>query len=83
MQSKSPILDGVAKVIAEAAGTADGVRREAETLMASQLQRFLAEQDLVPREEFEIVKAFAEAMREELENLKAEIAALKGETGSS
>lgn len=83
MQSKSPILDGVAKVIAEAAGTADGVRREAETIMASQLQRFLAEQDLVTREEFEIVKASAERMRDELEALKAEVAALKGRTESN
>ena len=77
MQTKSPVFDGVAKLIAEAAGTVDGVRREAETAVSSQLQRFLAEQDLVTREEFETVQAMAEQMREEVETLKAEIAALK------
>ena len=77
MQTKSPVFDGVAKLIAEAAGTVDGVRREAETAVSSQMQRFLAEQDLVTREEFETVQAMAEHMREEIETLKAEIAALK------
>lgn len=77
MQTKSPVFDGVAKLIAEAAGTVDGVRREAETAVSSQLQRFLAEQDLVTREEFETVQAMAERMREEIEVLKAEIATLK------
>ena len=77
MQTKSPILDGMAKLIAEAAGTADGVRREAETVLASQLQRFLAEQDLVPREEFEVVQELAESLKSDIEALKEEIAALK------
>lgn len=77
MQTKSPVFDGVAKLISEAAGTVDGVRREAETAVSSQLQRFLAEQDLVTREEFETVQAMAEKMREEVEALKAEIAAMK------
>ncbi|MEM1381783.1 MAG: accessory factor UbiK family protein [Pseudomonadota bacterium] len=77
MQTKSPLFDGVAKIIAEAAGTADGVRREAETVFSSQLQRFLAEQDLVTREEFEIVRDMATALRTEVEDLKAEIAAMK------
>ena len=79
MQTKSPIFDGVAKIIAEAAGTADGVRREAETVLHSQLQRFLADQDLVTREEFEVVESLAASLRAEVEALKSEIAALKGE----
>ncbi|GGY39722.1 accessory factor UbiK family protein [Parvularcula lutaonensis] len=77
MQTKSPVFDGVAKLIAEAAGTADGVRREAETALASQLQRFLADQDLVTREEFETVQEMAERLREEVEALKAEVSELK------
>lgn len=80
MQTKSPVFDGVAKIIAEAAGTVDGVRREAETAISSQLQRFLAEQDLVTREEFEVVQEMAETLRGEVETLKAEIAALKKES---
>ena len=83
MQTKSPIFDGMAKLIAEAAGTADSVRREAETVLASQLQRFLADQDLVTREEFEIVREMAETLRAEVETLRAEIAAMKAESGNS
>lgn len=77
MQTKSPVFDGMAKIIAEAAGTVDGVRREAETALSSQLQRFLAEQDLVTREEFETVEDMARSLKEEVEALKAEVAALK------
>jgi BMFP domain-containing protein YqiC len=77
MQTKSPVFDGVAKLIAETAGAVDGVRREAETALSSQLQRYLADQDLVTREEFETVREMAELMREEIESLKAELAALK------
>ncbi|MEO1657597.1 MAG: accessory factor UbiK family protein [Pseudomonadota bacterium] len=79
MQTKSPIFDGVAKIIAEAAGTADGVRREAETVLHSQMQRFLAEHDLVTREEFEVVEGLAVTLRAEVEALKKEIAELKGQ----
>lgn len=78
MQSTNPVLDGIARVMTEAAGAADGVRREAETVMHSQMQRFLADQDLVPREEFEAVAAMAVKAIEEIESLKAEIAVLKG-----
>lgn len=81
MQTKSPVFDGVARLIAEAAGTVDGVRREAETALASQMQRFLAEQDLVPREEFETVRDMTVKLREEVEALKAELADLKAHAG--
>ncbi|WOI54634.1 accessory factor UbiK family protein [Parvularcula sp. LCG005] len=79
MQSTNPLFDGIAKAMTEAAGMADGVRREAETVMHSQLQRFMADQDLVPREEFEAVRDMATKALAEIEALKAEIAALKGE----
>ena len=72
-------FDGVAKLIAETAGAADGVRREAETVVHSQLQRFLADMDLVPREEFEVVRDMATKALDEVEALRAEVAALKGE----
>lgn len=71
MQTKNPILDNFARAMNEAAGMADGVRREAETVMSSQLQRFLAEQDLVTREEFEAVRDMAVKALEEVERLRA------------
>ncbi|MBB4659752.1 hypothetical protein GGQ59_002293 [Parvularcula dongshanensis] len=78
MQTNSPFFDGMARVIAEAAGAADGVRREAETVLHSQLQRFVADMELVPREEFEAVKEMAAKALAEVERLSAEVAELKG-----
>ncbi|MCQ8185028.1 accessory factor UbiK family protein [Parvularcula maris] len=83
MQTRSPVFDGVAKLIAETAGTINGVRREAETALSSQLQRYLADQDLVTREEFETVQEMAVLLREEVDALKAELAALRVEKGSA
>lgn len=77
MQTKNPVLDGLARAVSEAAGMADGVRREAETVMHSGLQRYIADQDLVPREEFEVVRDMAVKALDEVEKLRAELDALK------
>ncbi len=77
MQTQSAIFDEIAKLMTEAAGAADGVRREAETAMKSQLQRLIADMEFVTREEFEAVRDMARAAREENETLKARIVALE------
>ena len=77
MQTQSGIFDEVAKLMTEAAGAADGVRREAETAMKTQLQRLIADMEFVPREEFEAVREMARKAREENEALKARIEALE------
>ncbi|MBB5519996.1 accessory factor UbiK family protein [Amphiplicatus metriothermophilus] len=77
MQTQNPFLDELAKLMTEAAGAADGVRREAETVIRGNLQRLIADMDFVPREEFEAVRDMARAAREENEALKARIAALE------
>ncbi len=77
MQTQSAIFDEVAKLMTEAAGAADGVRREAETVLRSQLQRLLADMELVTRDEFEAVKEMARIAREENESLKARLDALE------
>ena len=77
MQTQRPIFDQMAKMMTEAAGAADGVRREAETVMRSQLQRLIADMELVSREEFEAVKEMAALARDENEALKARIAELE------
>lgn len=77
MQTQSAIFDEIAKLMTEAAGAADGVRREAETVFKSQLQRLIADMDFVSREEFEAVRDMARAAREENEALKARLAALE------
>lgn len=80
MQTQSAIFDEIAKLMTEAAGAADGVRREAETVFKSQLQRLIADMDLVSREEFEAVKEMARVAREENELLKTRLDALEGKS---
>jgi len=77
MQTQSAIFDEIAKLMTEAAGAADGVRREAETVMRSQLQRLVADMEMVSREEFEAVRDMAQKAREENEALKARIVSLE------
>ena len=76
-QSSNPILDNFARLMTDAAGAADGMRREVETLMRAQGERMLGSMDLVQREEFEAVKAMAQKAREENEALHARIAQLE------
>ena len=54
-----------------AAGAAQGVRREVDTLVQSQVERVLNDLDLVKREEFEAVRAMAQKAREENDALAA------------
>ena len=61
----------------DAAGVAQGVRREFDTLFKTQAERILRDLDVVKREEFEAVKDMARLAREENEALKARIAALE------
>jgi BMFP domain-containing protein YqiC len=79
-QTSSRFFDEVARLMNDAAGVAQGVRREFDTLMRSQAERILRDLDVVKREEFEAVKEMARLAREENEALKTRIAAL--ETGS-
>ena len=77
MQTQSRFFDELAKVMTEAAGAADGVRREAETVMRSQLQKLVADMDFVTREEYEAVLEMARLAREENESLSERLSALE------
>lgn len=76
-QTSSRLLDELAKMMTDAAGAAQGVRREVETIVRSQLDRVLAEIDVVRREEFEAVREMAEKARLENDALAQRIAALE------
>lgn len=78
-QTNNRILDELAKLMTDAAGAAQGMRREIETLFKSQGERILREMDVVAREEFEATKAMAAKAREENEALAARLAALEAE----
>ncbi len=77
MQTSNRILDDLARVAGGALGTLNGVRAEIESLVRQRLERAMATMDLVPREEFEAVKAMAAKAREENEALARRIAALE------
>jgi len=71
------ILDEFAKIMTDAAGAAQGVRREFETVFRSQAERLLNSMDLVQREDFEAVREMAIKAREENIALAARVAALE------
>jgi BMFP domain-containing protein YqiC len=77
MQTRSRIFDDLSQLMTNAAGVAQGVREEAETLVRGRLERFLADSDLVTREEFDAVRDMAQKAREENESLAARISALE------
>ena len=76
-QTTGRFFDELGKLITDAAGAAEGVRKEIETVVRGQAERVLRDLDVVQREEFEAVKAMAQKAREENEALKAKIAALE------
>jgi len=76
-QTSSRFFDEMARLMNDAAGVAQGVRREFDTLFKTQAERILRDLDVVKREEFEAVKEMARLAREDNEALKARIAALE------
>jgi BMFP domain-containing protein YqiC len=78
-QTSNRLLDEMARLMNDAAGVAQGVRREFDSLFRSQAERILRDLDVVQREEFEAVKEMARLAREENELLKARIDALEKE----
>ncbi|CAN7205281.1 accessory factor UbiK family protein [Aminobacter aminovorans] len=73
------ILDEFAKLMTDAAGAAQGVRREVETAFRSQAERAMNSLELVQREEFEAVRDMAIKARAENKALVARIEALEAQ----
>ena len=76
-QTSNRLFDEMARLMNDAAGVAQGVRREFDTLFRSQAERILRDLDVVQREEFEAVKEMARLAREQNEALEARIGALE------
>jgi BMFP domain-containing protein YqiC len=85
VQTTGRLYDEIARLMNDAAGVAQGVRRELDTVLRSQAERVLRDLDVVHREELEAVKEMARLAREENDALKARVAALEAKldgTGS-
>jgi BMFP domain-containing protein YqiC len=78
-QTSNRFLDELSKLLTDAAGAAQGMRREFETMVKTQGERILRDMDVVQREEFEAVKEMAAKAREENEALGRRVAALEAE----
>jgi BMFP domain-containing protein YqiC len=76
-QTTNRIFDDLARLMTDAAGAAQGFKREVDTVVRTQAERFLADMDLVKREEFEAVREMAVLAREENERLKERLVELE------
>src|SRR3954466_13907718 len=65
MQTDNRLLDDMAKAATGALGSLAGLRQEVEMRVQQQLERLLGRMNLVSREEFDAVKAVAQAAREQ------------------
>ena len=77
MQTRNKMLDDLSQLMTNAMGVAQGAREEAETAMRSVIDRWLADQNFVTREEFDAVRLIAQKAREENSALAARLDALE------
>lgn len=79
--TRGRMFDDVSRFMSDAAGMAQGVRKEAESLVKAQVERLLSAMDVVSREEFEATKEMAIKARDENERLEKRIVALEARLG--
>jgi BMFP domain-containing protein YqiC len=77
-QTSSRIFDNVGRMMNDAAGVADGVRREVESMVRAQAERFIMDMDLVKRDDYDALRELVQTLSAEVRTLKAEVATLKG-----
>ena len=82
-QSSNRIFDELARLATDAAGAAQGVRREVETVVRSQFERLIKDMDVATREEVEVLREMVLAARAENERLEARLKFLEEKFGQS
>lgn len=80
-QTSNRVFDEMARLMTDAASVAQGVRREAEAVFRTQVERWIADLDLVKREDFDVVREMASKARAENEALNARVAELEAKLG--
>jgi BMFP domain-containing protein YqiC len=81
MQTDNRLLDDLARMANGALNTLSGLREEIESRVRERVERVLANMDMVPRDEFEAVKAMAQKARAEQEDLAAKVVELERRVG--
>ena len=79
--TSSRFFDELAKLATNAAGAAQGVRREIDTLVKAQVERVLNDVGVVKRDDFDVVRDMAQKAREENDRLLERIAVLEARLG--
>ena len=80
-QPRGRLFEDFSRLVSDASGMAQGVRREAETVLRGQVERLVVAMDLVSREEFEAVRHMAATARDENERLERRIKELEARLG--
>jgi BMFP domain-containing protein YqiC len=78
MQNDNKLFEDLSKVATAAMGTLAGATKELSGAARDRMKDFVGAAD-ISRDEFDAVKSVAMAAREAVEQLKAEVAALKAE----
>ncbi len=76
-QTQGRLFDEFAKLMNDAAGVAQGARREVETMFRAQGERIASEMDLAKREDVEIIRELAVKALAEVDRLSARVEALE------
>ncbi|HEX2727342.1 MAG TPA: accessory factor UbiK family protein [Beijerinckiaceae bacterium] len=77
MAQTNRFLDDIARLVTDAAGAAQGVGREIETVIKGQIERLLRDMDVATREEVDVLRDMVVAAREENEQLALRVRALE------
>jgi BMFP domain-containing protein YqiC len=77
MQSQNRIFDDLAKVAGGALGALSSLRQEIESMVRERVERFMTDNNMVPRAEFDAVKAMVAEARLQQEKLATRVASLE------
>jgi BMFP domain-containing protein YqiC len=76
-QSNSRLFDDLGRLMTDAAGIADGVKREAETVARSQMERVMGTMDVAREEDVDVLRDMIAKQRGENEALEVRVSALE------
>ncbi len=79
MQTQNPLLDDFGRLMTSAFGAAQAMGDEAKAMARAQVEKMIADMDLVRREEFEVMKSLAETAFTRAEALAVRVEALEAQ----
>ena len=77
MPPSNRLFDDLARLVTDAAGAAQGVCREAETVVKAQAERLIRDLDIASREELDVLRDLVTALRAQNEALATRVSALE------